>query len=96
MTTLADNELFDPTPYQIPFPKIDGHEVNELALRLAGNLALNRNDPEHVALIESLTLGRHVRFIVTATVVSKGQTFKDDEQVTHTVGLKLHMIEQDA
>ncbi len=85
--------LFDTTDYQIPFPKIDNKEVSEIALRLTGNLKLDRNNPEHVSLIESLTLGRYVMLNITASVDSKGQTIKSDDEVTYYVGLKLHSLE---
>lgn len=99
MSTIASTELFDGSQYEIPFPKIDGKDVNELALSLGGHLKLDRHNEEHVHLIESLTLGRYVTFTVTASVASKGQTVKigeDSEIVTHQVGLKLHSIEQSA
>lgn len=92
---MTDTALFDGTTYEIPFPKIDGKNVDELALRLGGELKLDRNNEDHVHLIESLTLGRYVRLTVTATVNSKGQTVKtteDSETVTHHVGLKLDSI----
>ncbi len=98
MSTLEapNTELFDSSQYAIPFPKADGKEVDELALRLGGQLKLDRHNPEHVALIESLTLGKYVALNITASVDSKGQTVKvgeDTETVTYQVGLKLHTIE---
>ncbi len=90
-------ELFDSTDYQIPFPKADGHEVTKLVLRLGGSLELNRNDPEHTALVESLTLGKHIDLSVTASVDGKTQQVRfdaDDNQiVTHAVSLRLHTID---
>src|SRR5436190_21048492 len=92
--SVAETELFDSTEYAVPFPKADGKEVTALALNLSGSLRLNRNDPEQVALIESLTLGRVVQLSVTAGVSGKGQQIREDsdgsEIVTHTVSLKLH------
>ncbi len=91
-----DTELFDSKEYEVPFPKADGKEVTDLVLRLAGVLKLNRNDPEHVALIESLSLGRVVSLTVTAGVDSKGQSVKEDisgaEAVTYTVGLRVYEV----
>jgi hypothetical protein len=92
--TTAEAELFDGREYEIPFPLADGKEVNELVLRLGGTLKLNRNDPEHVALVESLNLGRIVNLSVTAAVASKGASVKEDiggvETVTHNVALQIH------
>jgi len=94
--TPTGTELFDGSQYEVPFPKVDNREVNELQLRLSGQLNLDRHNAEHVALVESLRLGRYVRFTVTANVAAKGQTIKatdEAEIVTHHVGLKLHGIE---
>jgi hypothetical protein len=94
--SVAEQELFEGKQYEIPFPKADGKEVTDLVVRLAGNLKLNRNDPEHVALIESLNLGRMVELRITAGVDSKGQSVKEDidgtETVTYSVGLRLHEV----
>lgn len=96
--SVAENELFDGTEYEIPFAKADGKEVTALALNLSGSLRLNRNDPGHVALIESLTLGRIVQLSVMAGVSGKGQQVREgsdgNEVVTHTVSLKLHEVSQ--
>jgi len=94
--SVAETELFDGAEYEVPFAKADGKEVTALALNLSGSLRLNRNDPEHVALIESLTLGRIVQLSVMAGVSGKGQQIREDnegqELVTHTVSLKLHEV----
>src|SRR6266496_2236510 len=94
--SVAETELFDGTKYEVPFAKADGKEVTALALNLSGSLRLNRNDPDHVALIESLTLGRIVQLSVMAGVSGKGQQIREDnevqELVTHTVSLKLHEV----
>lgn len=94
--TTAEAELFDTTKYQVPFQQADGHDVTDLVLRLAGTLKLNRNDPDHVALIDSLTLGRNVELRVFASVEGKAQSVRfqgDDEIVTYTVGVRLHSAE---
>lgn len=77
-TPTQDSELFDGSEYKIPFPLQDGKEVTDLVLRLSGNLKLNRNDPEHVSLIESLTLGRVVSLNIIAGVGGKGVDVKED------------------
>jgi hypothetical protein len=92
--------LFNSDEYRVPFPKADGKEVNRLLVRLGGSIELNRNDPEHVALIESLELGRMQALTVTASVDGKGQSFRQDamgeEIVTHTVALRIHDVEVNA
>jgi hypothetical protein len=93
----TETELFDGTEYVVPFPQADGHQVTDLALRIAGSLRFNRNDPDHATMIESLTLGRVVTLEVTASVDAKLQGIRHDadgnEIVTHTVGLKIHTVD---
>ena len=95
-TAPHDMEIFDGKEYEVPFAKVEGKEVNELALRLGGVLKLNRNDTDHVALIESLALGRMMTLTVTASVADKGQSVREGvdgtETVTYSVGLKIHEV----
>jgi len=97
MSTTAEPELFDSSEYRVPFPQADGHEVTDIVLRLGGTIRLNRNDPDHAALVESLTLGRHLDLAVSVSVDSKAQGIRfdsdDRELVTHLVGLKIHSVE---
>jgi hypothetical protein len=92
-----DTELFNGEEYRVPFPQVDEKEVTNIALRLGGGLELNRHDPEHVALVESLSLGRMISLTVTASVDAKGQVLKQDaygkEKLTHTVALRIHEVE---
>lgn len=94
--TITEAPMFDTDQYKVPFPKVDDKEVTDLVLRLGGSLKLNRNDPEHAGLIESLTLGKYVTLTVTASVDGKFDSIRSDEDkelVTHTVALKLHTAE---
>lgn len=96
MTTIAEPDLFPGSDYEVPFPKVDGHNVTDLVLRLGGKLELNRNDPDHTAFIESLTLGRTVELRVVASVESKAQQLRgseESEQTVFVVGLRMHSAE---
>jgi hypothetical protein len=96
MSATAEAGLFEGQEYEVPFPQVDGKEVTDLVLRLGGSLMLNRNDPAHAALIESLTLGKYVTLEVSASVDGKGQNIRTDDEketVTHHVALKLHAVE---
>ena len=91
----TEAELFPGADYEVPFPQVDGRDVDVIALRINGNITLNRNDPEHAAFVESLTLGRYVRLEVMASVTAKGQAWKagDEElpgRVEYVIGLKAH------
>lgn len=93
MTATADSQLFDSKQFKVPFPEVDGLEVNDLAIVFSGRLVLNRNDPEHAKLMESLTLGRKVSLSVFGNVASKQDVVKYDqdaaEHVTHQVTIRI-------
>ena len=98
MTTIeTPDALFVASQYDIPFPKADGKEVDRIIIGLSGNLELDRNNPDHTQLVESLTLGRYLQLNVTASVDAKAQAVKATEDgtetVSHTVRLKLHSVE---
>jgi hypothetical protein len=97
MTTDTDTELFDAKPYEVPFPEIDDHPVDAIALTLRGALKLNRNDPTHVALIERLKLGRQVNLTCTATCTGKTNQIRTDNEdnttLTHVVSLAIDWVD---
>jgi hypothetical protein len=92
----TEAELFNGSEYAVPFPAVDEKEVADLVVRIGGSIRLNRNDPEHAAFVESLTLGRHVELAVLASVDGKGQSIRfdsdDNESVTYVVALKAHSL----
>lgn len=96
--TTTEEELFDATQYEIPFPTIDGHKVDDLTLKLGGAINLSRNDPQHTALMESLTLGRRIRLVSYGIVTAKNHSVRRDiegnELVTHAIGIKIESIEE--
>lgn len=91
--------LFDTTDYEVPFPEVDGHRVDELGLAISGNLKLNRNNPDHTTFIESLTLGKRVTLNAYAIVASKRQGYRthpdDTEQTDWIVALKIESLDFD-
>lgn len=98
MTEIAhESALFDGGEYEIPFAKIDNHEVTDFVLGFAGNLRLSRNNPEHVALMEQLELGRFLTVSAEVSVDGKMQTFRRDaaenELVTYGIRLRVHSME---
>jgi len=57
----GEDELFAAAEYDSPELKLttpDGQRVDEIAIGLGGEITLDRTDPEHVALIRDLHLGR--------------------------------------
>lgn len=91
--------MFNTDEYQIPFPQIDGRDVADLAIRIGGNIKLNRNDPEHAAFMESLILGRHLQLTFVVSVDGKHHNIKgdsEDETIAHVVILRVHGLVSDS
>lgn len=66
--TEAENEgeLFDKTVYDGPLalPRVDGEDVDRIALRFSGTVFLDRSDEADVALIKSMQLGKELTLMV--------------------------------
>jgi hypothetical protein len=106
MTTVQDetrvaedgSELFDPAPFTLPIPKLDGYTSDRLLLTFGGSIELDRAD-DHLRLLEAMNLGQDVELVVTARVSGKGFThtvrIKDDveeDSVAYQVKLKAHTV----
>lgn len=92
----AQATAFDPAPYDLPIPKIDGLKADRLAVSFAGTIELDRTDQDDLDLINGLRLGRDVPLEITATCVGKPQSYqpREDEPgiVTHRAVLRIHTI----
>lgn len=61
----AQTEAFPASDYDSPALRldyVDGHKVDKISIRFAGSVDLDRNNPEHVALIRALKIGADVDF----------------------------------
>ena len=93
------SELFDPEPFTLPIPKLDGYTSDRLVLTIGGSIELDRAD-DHLRLLEAMRLGQDVDLRITARVSGKGFTHAlrikdDDEEVESTayqVKLKAHTV----
>lgn len=97
--TAEDGELFDPKPYIIPVPTLDGHRADTLKLAFGGAVEIDLMLEGNLEHFESLKFGREVELQITATVGKKQWSIRrnDDtgeETVTHTVGLAVHSYEE--
>lgn len=93
----ATGELFDGTAYTVAFPKVDGHDVDDLVLRIGGSIKLNRNDADHAAFIDSLKLGGYATLQVFAAVIGKNDSYRPAENghpqtVVHNVTLRIETV----
>lgn len=55
-TALVDRSEYEREDLAIP--KIDGNQVDRIALSFAGTVFLDRSDPDHVRIYNALTMGR--------------------------------------
>lgn len=55
-TMLVDRSQYEREDLAIP--KIDGNQVDRIALSFAGTVFLDRSDPDHVRIYNALTMGR--------------------------------------
>lgn len=93
-----DTGLFDPTPFEMKRPKLDGYSADKLVLAIGGTIGLLWQDQDDVEFMEEMRLGQDVKITIVATVVGKGfglKTSEDDETATFKVNLKAHTIERE-
>ena len=71
-TTSAETELFDPGPYQLPAPIMDGQRATKARITFAGSIEIDMHDEQDLQLLGGMLLGRAVGMRVTATVAKIG------------------------
>ena len=87
--------LFDRDAYQDPklrIPKIDGQEVDKIALAFSGRILLDRKSPDDVALIRKMALGRDATLRVEAKVSGKKHAFTTDKEGDLDVDVLEHAL----
>lgn len=86
-------ELFDPKPYTIPVPTLDGHRADTLKLAFGGSVEIDAMDNTALEHFKSLRFGQEITLVVTGTVGKNGWTIKTnsegEETVLHTLGLNV-------
>ena len=98
--TSEDGELFDPKPFTIPVPQLDGHRADTLKLAFAGNVDIDKMDNEALDHFKSLRFGQEVELRISGTVGKTGWALKTDSEgqdtVTHTLGISVHSYQVDS
>jgi len=97
MTSVATEEIFDASSYDLPIPRLDGYKADNLVLNIGGAITLDRTSEEDLAFIDTLSLGSEVTLQVVATVTKKGFTLapgrdENPETTGYGVGLKVHTV----
>lgn len=84
-TPSGQRQAFDPAMYEDPdlrIDKIDGQNVQQIAVAFSGRVMLDRANPDHVRLYNSLTIGRDVELRVSAKslgLIGKGATNREGD-----------------
>jgi hypothetical protein len=79
----AGDGLFDRAQYDDPklrLPKVDGQDVDKIAVAFSGRVMLDRKDPNDVALIRRLALGKDVTMQVEARTSGKKHGFTTNKE----------------
>lgn len=92
--------LFNASDYEredLQIPKIDGNQIDRIAIKFAGEVFLERSSPEDVALFNKLKLGQDVTLMVEAKCSSTGAKGATDREgdLDVTVGqraVKVHTV----
>lgn len=92
-----EDAIFDPSAYELPIPKKDGHRANVIRLSLGGSIELDLYDEDALAYLQGLRLGQELELTVTARVAAAGwsHSLKGEEQEDHAVyavAVKAHSI----
>jgi hypothetical protein len=80
-----DGALFDRSQYDredLAIAKIDGEQIDRIAVKFAGTVFLDRSDPNDVALYNQLKLGRDVTLNIEGKcsgTAAKGATDRDGD-----------------
>lgn len=94
-TPLAEEAIFDPAPYDLPIPSLDGQKADKVILSFGGSMELDRTNEDDLQLIDSLLLGRDVRLSIIASVAGKGFTCsvkEDGDSTGYRVQLRVHTL----
>jgi hypothetical protein len=87
-------ELFDPKPYTIPVPTLDGHRADTLRLAFGSSVDVDPMDNEALDHFKSLRFGQEIELHITGVVGKNGWTIKTntegEETVVHTLGINVH------
>jgi hypothetical protein len=75
----VQTQVFDPSPFDLPIPTVDGLKADKLRVSFTGTIDLDRTDLDDLELLEKLKLGRDYPFTVEATCVSKPQAYSPSE-----------------
>lgn len=67
---LFDREAYDREDLAIP--KVDGQQIDRIAVNFTGEIMLDRSDPEHVALYNRLILGGNVDLRIAGEITGTG------------------------
>jgi hypothetical protein len=71
---------FDPTPFTIDVPKVDGIHAEKIVVSFSGSVELDIHDEKDLALFNSLTLGREIELRVSGTVADRISPLKTDKE----------------
>lgn len=96
----AEDELFDRSQYEredLKLDKVDGNQVDRIALKFSGTVFLDRSDPADIALYRRLALGRDVTLQVEGrcnATGAKGATDRegDLDVIIGEKGVKVHTV----
>lgn len=92
--------LFDRSQYEredLRLAKVDGNQVDRIALKFSGTVFLDRSEPADVALYRKLALGRDVTLQVEGrcnATAAKGATDRegDLDVIVGEKGVKVHTV----
>ena len=93
-------KLFNDSDYEredLAIAKVDGNQIDRIALKFTGEVYLDRSSPEDVALFNRLKLGHDVTLQVEAkcsSVAAQGATDRegDLDVVVGRRGVKVHTV----
>lgn len=69
------NALFDAKPFEreeLALPTVDGHGIDRISIKFAGEVMLDRSSPEDVALYRRLTYGKTLDLRIAGRVAATG------------------------
>lgn len=95
--TTTESELFDPAPFTLPIPTLDGTKADKLHLTFTGTIELDPTSEDDLDLIGRLSLDQDVTLTVEAAVAGKAFKVKrveDETTATHVVTARVHSLQQ--
>lgn len=76
--TSDGNALFDASDYEredLAIPKVDGNQIDRIAIKVSGRVMLDRSDPADVALFNRLKLNQEVEIRCAGKITGLGTGF---------------------